>query len=81
MKRRRVKEQLLKAGLPRLSTICDGRYAVDFEDGVTVLLKHDNGRLLIDVEDGIRLAYWRDENDLCHVTIERERQQQKKVAA
>jgi hypothetical protein len=69
---------LLKA-LPRVVPLDDGRYAVDIEPGVTVLFQHVDGRLLIDVEDGIRLVYWRDAE--CHVVIERNRQQQKKVAA
>jgi len=37
----------------------------------------DGDRWLIDVDDGVRLVYWRDENNICHVVIERERQQQK----
>ena len=73
-----IKQQLDEAGY--IAKLCDGRYAVDLP-GVTVLFQHVDGRLLIDVEDGIRLVYWRDADDLCHVVIERNRQQQKKVAA
>jgi hypothetical protein len=67
--------KVLKATLPRISKLCDGRLAVDVEPDICILLKQDGGRLLIDVEDGVRLVYWHGEDDVCHVVIERERQE------
>ena len=64
----------LKTRMPRVVPLDDGRFAVDLA-GLTLVVKRDGERSwLIDLDDGVLLSYRRDENDLCHVTIERERE-------
>jgi hypothetical protein len=64
--------QLVKAARPRIVSL-DCGYAVDV-DGLMLVLKRRGDGWAITVDDGVTIACWRDENDLCHVTIERERE-------